>query len=847
MRVVYELVQDLRYALRMMRRSAGFTAVAVISLALGIGATTAMFSVVDALVLTKLPALRPRELVMFREHLPPYRSRTDFPYGELLRFRDETPMFSSVAAVNLIDRSTDDGARVRVALVSGNYFTTFGVRAAAGRTLIPDDDRVPGGHAVAVISEGYRARRFARAADVLDRTLTINTTRFVIVGVAADGFAGDWVGRPVDIWVPTMMQAQVMVEVQGALTRKNDYWLRLVARLQPGVSIQQAESALQPVYQRVMKEWMGPDASATALQDLARQSLELEPIAHGYSPQRETFGSPLAILTAVIGLVLLVTCANVASLLLARSADRQREVAVRLALGAGRARLIRQMLTESILLASLGGALGVMLAVWGTRSLAAIIATGPVQMFFASSSWISFDVRLNAAALGFAAAICLLTGTMCGLAPAVRGIAIDRPARSLVPALAARGAAADGAAGRFSLGKTLVVAQVALSLVVLIVAALFVRTLANLQSYDLGFDREHVLLVWTQPSATGRRPDAFKVLWQAAAERLAALPGVVSASASNGSILNGDIPTAARLSDPMRVAGVPPKPTTIGGYRTFVMPRFFETIGVPLVAGREFTDRDTETAPPVVIINETLARHYFGRENPVGRFVGFNWQKGTPTEIVGVVRDFERGTPRAAGRQQMLTYFPYRDVEAPTRLVVMCAVVRTAGDPRALAGRVREALHGVDPALPILKIDTVDEQLADVLAPDRLIAGLAAFFGAVAVLLSCLGLYGLVAHMTARRTSEIGIRMALGASGREIRSMIVAEGLGLVAVGVVIGVPLTLAAPRLASARLFGVSAADPLTLVIATVLMIAVSAVAGFVPAARASRVDPMRALRCE
>ena len=842
------LGQDIRFALRTLRRSPVFAAVVILSLALGMGATTSVFGVVDALVLRRLPVADPEQLVAFRELLPATRTNDELPYEEYTRIRDESGAFSGVAAMNIFDRSNitmsgshggTDAGRARVAIVTGNYFDVLGIGAATGRTLTAADDRALGGHPVAVVSDAYRKRRLGRARDVVGRQLTLNGTTFDIVGVMPPGFTGHWVERPADIWVPFAMHQQVIIELPFALIHRNDAWLHLVGRLAPGTTTERAQIAVQSVYQRIMRDWMGPAPTPDAVREVRSQRMVLLSAEHGYSPRREALAKPLAMLSMVVGLVLLVACANVAALLLARAAAREREMAVRLAIGAGQWRLTRQLLTESTVLALLGGMLGAVLAVWGTLLLEAGMTAGPVEMFWGRSSWMTFDARVNSRALLATGAICLTTGILFGLAPAVRGIRVG-----LSSALSGRGSATS-VVGRFRLGKALVVAQVALSVVVVIAAGLFARTLRNLDTRELGFRRERVLLVWTQPSATGATPANLRTLWRTVLDRVASVPGVASVSASNGAMLNGFVPTPGRVSNPLTVEGMPPRPTSRMAWRTFVAPRYFETMGIPLVAGREFTERDDDVAPRVVIISESLARHYFGNENPVGRRVVIPPDSVANTEIIGVARDVIEGTPRETGAAPMRTYFSYRDRESARRIALMMVAVRTAGDPRALALPVRQAVQAAAPSLPILDVDTVDERLGDVLAQDRLIASLAAFFALLVSVLACLGLYGVIAYTTTRRTSEIGVRVALGATRLGILRLVLAEGVMLTLLGVAIGIPAALLATRFMADRLFGVSAADIPTIVGASLALLAVTAVAASMPARRAARVDPMVALR--
>jgi predicted permease len=509
---------------------------------------------------------------------------------------------------------------------------------------------------------------------------------------------------------------------------------------------------------------------------------------------------------------------------------------------------VRQLLTESALLAVMGGALGLVFAAWGTNALATNVAAGPVTLYSLASSWVSFDLHVNGRALALTVGICLLTVILFGLAPACRGSKV-----SFAPILTGRGATADGSGGRFRLGKLLVIAQVALSLMALIGAGLFVRTLRNLEAQDLGFARSHVLLVWTQPGPTGRRGPALAEFWHTVQERISSLPGVLSASASNTGVLNGSQPINVGI--PWRVEGPAPKPTSLPGARAFIAPRFFETVGIPLVAGRDFSERDTATAPRVVIINESMARYYFGDQNPVGRRIGFPGEPaGTLREIVGVVKDFTIGTPRGSGQKLELSFFSYHDREATDpRMGGMCIVVRTADGPASIAARVRQELREIDPNLPVLKIATINEQLGDVLAQESLIAGLATCFGLVALLLACLGLYGVMAYTTARRTNEIGIRMALGADRRDVLNLILRQGMTLALLGVALGLAGAYALTKYMGSRinlkdmLYGVQVDDPLTYGLIAVLLTLVALVACFIPARRASKVDPMVALRYE
>ncbi|PYP63261.1 MAG: hypothetical protein DMD26_14905, partial [Gemmatimonadetes bacterium] len=560
---------------------------------------------------------------------------------------------------------------------------------------------------------------------------------------------------------------------------------------------------------------------------------------HGYSPQREGSARQVSILAMVIGLLLLVTCANIAGLLLARAEARQREMAVRLAIGAGQARLARQVLTESVVLATISGLLGLLFAFWGTTALAVAMGRAPIQMFWAMSSWISFDFALDGRALGFASGICLFSGILFGLAPAMRGA-------NLSPSVMLTSRGTSSRRAGLSLGKMLVVAQVGLSVVVLVAATLLARTMRNLGTEPLGFRRDKLILVWMQPSATeaGRDTARVKQLWTNVQRRLSELPGVASASALNGGVLSGRIESARPLGDAFRIPGQAPRPSTMPSARTFVTPHFFSTLGARLIAGRDFRELDGVSAR-VVIINETMAKHYFDNRDPIGRRLGLAGDTTANFEIIGVVRDVELASPRAARRPRLLWYVPYQDRTAAQNLVIMCAILRVSDAGAPSPAMMRGALREVDAALPVLRINAVDEQLNDVLGQDRLIAGLASGFATIVLLLACLGLYGVIAYTTSRRTGEVGIRMALGATSANAVGLVMRDGLRLAAAGLAIGIPLALAGGRVVASRLYGVTATDPWTIAVVTLLMIVLAAVAAFVPALRVARVDPAIALR--
>jgi predicted permease len=831
--VLETALRDVRYAMRVLRRSPGFTATAVLSLALGIGANTAIFSVIDALILKQLPVRKPEELVMLRGTFQGINFSTSYRAYE--NFRDSTPFFSAISAVSNVDRynvtiqsrGSAEPELVRVGVATGNYFSTLGVQARIGRTFTAEDDGAPGAHPVAVISSGYWGRKFGRVWDVAGMILALNGIKYTIIGVTPEGFSGEWVGRPTDFWVPMAMMPQVMIDWTPAIVR--DPNVEVLARLRPGVGFAPVRAAATAIFQRLRREDAGPTASRQQLGFIAQTGIEVEPAATGFSPQRQIFAQPLVILMVVVGVVLLIACANLANLLLARSAARQREMAVRLAIGAGASRIVRQLLTESVLLATMGGALGLCFARWGASALAAFARSGPVRN---SQGALSLDLRLDARALAFTMAVCLLTAVLFGLAPALRAAHT-----SISPSLSAR-SAGSGQPGRgSSLGKLLVVGQVALSLLLLVGGGLFVRTLRNLKSQDLGFDAKHLLLVWISPGATGRQGAAAVSLYQAIEDRVSALPGVRSVSPSVYGLLQGNSDPGAFVTIP----GYPPRSDADrrAGW-SIVGLKYFESLGLRLLAGRNFTERDTAAAPAVAVIDESMARHFFGQENPIGKRFE-SW--GVTKEVVGVVTDATYESPR---ERRLMFYLPYR--QQLSRLSqTICLAVRTEGNPNGLPPAIRQELQTLDPNLPVIRTETIEEQLNDLLVAERLMATLSAVFGGLGLLLACLGLYGVMAYTAARRTHEMGIRLALGATRAEVLRLVLRESLLMVATGVAIGLVATLAVTRLISAKLFGISPNDPVTVVGAALMMLGVAVLAGFLPARRASRVDPMVALRYE
>jgi putative ABC transport system permease protein len=811
--MIAALWQDLRFGARMLLKQPGFTLIAVLTLALGIGANTAIFSIVNAVLLRPFPYKEPERLVILRENISG-GVNSSVSYLNFADWRSLSTLCDSIAATRANESfnftSAGEPERLQGRLVSAEFFSTLGISPLVGRDFLPEEDR-PGAPPAVILSYEFWRRRFGEDPSVIGKQITLNNQGFTVVGVTPPNFK---FGMEADVTAPIGLQAERFT-ARGA-----DPGVSPVARLKPGVSVKQAETELNMIAARLEQQYPESNKGRRAL----------------VTPLHEIFigdvRRPLLILLCSVGLVLLIACANVANLLLARASGRHREMAVRLALGAGRWRVIRQLLTESALLAASGGALGLLFAWWGTNALAAFARSGPVMSALLSTTT-DLDLRPDERVFAFTAILCLGAAILFGLAPALRSSKV-----SITSALTGRGAGSDKPGGRFGPGRALVIAQVALSLLLLVGAGLFARTLSNLKAQDLGFDQEHTLLVWMAPVQTGRHGQALAELCQNVEERLSSLPGALSASVSMGGVLDGG--EGGLPSEQITIQGQAPRPgLLLSGVS--VAPGFFKTVRIPLLQGRGFTERDNETSPRVAVINETMARFFFGGQNPIGR--RFGWLPGGESEIVGVVKDAKTGAPRD---NRGVVYSPYRQYQRSLRLNWSVAV-RAAGDPTALAAGVRQELRNIDPRLPILRINTIKQQLDDVLFQERLVATLSALFGLLAFLLASLGLYGVISYTVASRTNEIGIRLALGATPAGAFRMIFKESLALALAGVAIGVPVTLAATRLISSRLFGVGPADPFTITSAASLLLAVAAIAALIPARRAARVDPMVALRSE
>ena len=815
-----EMFQDIRYGARSLLKDKAFTTLAVLTLALGIGANTAIFSLVDVVLLKQLPVKDPERLIA----LDSFNQRDEqhnFSHPIFEQLRSRTPVFSGIFAASdwttgleMTTASSGQPERPEVQFVSGEYFEVLGVNAVVGRALNAEDDLTPGGHPVAVLSYGFWQRRFEGNASAIGTEIALKGQPFTIIGVGPSGFFGEAVGRAPDIWVPMMMQPALGGGL-GYLGEANTGWLRIMARLHPGTSAEQAKAALSLSLEQIKSESTQLGRSA---HNIAR--IEVLPGDRGLAGFRNRYAQPLNILMAVVGLVLLIACANVANLQLARATSRQKEVAIRQAIGAGRFRLIRQFLTESLLLAVGAGALGLLLAAWGSRVLL-ILASD-------SSTPLPIDVGANPRVLAFTSATALLTAILFGLAPAV--IVTRQDVNSALKASSA-------SRPRLLISRPLVVAQVALSLLLLTGAGLFVGTLRNLRTVDLGFAAEQVVQARVSPLSSGYKQEQLPELYGRLLQRVNSIPGIRSASMSSSGFLTGRSRTCC-----IAVQGYTPQPTEDREIQTLsVTPGYFFTIGLPLVTGRDFSPSDVSSkpgeSPKVAIINETMARHYFG-ENPIGgRFGWGDQQVSYDFEVVGVVKDANYG--RLRDKTASLIYFP---VQGESLLVV-----RAASDPATLLATIRREIQAVDNRLEISTIRTVPQLLDQAVSQERLLAKLSSFFGLLALLLASIGLYGVLSYDVTRRTHEIGIRMALGARRLDVLTMVLRETLWLVSIGLAIGLAASLATTRLIASFLFGLNEKDPFTLATAAILLLSVALFAGCLPARRATRVDPMIALRHE
>jgi predicted permease len=825
------LGQDVRYAVRFLRRSPAFVAVAVLSLALGIGANTAIFTLIDTVLVRALPVRDPQSLVLLEKSRNGTDTSGSWSFPAFTALRDQNGvlagLFASTSTGSLEVRTGNGEATAPSSglLVTGQFFATLGVLPQIGRLLTPDDDRVPGGHPVAVLSDAYWRRALGGDASVVGRGIAINGTPFTIVGITPPEFFGTQVGANPDVYLPMMMDS-VANRSRSLRNNRGDWWMEVMGRLRPGVTRSRAAFELSALFRRDLIA-NGADESPQTREGYSRAAVVLSDASNGLAVLRRRFSKPLWVIAAMSGLVLLVACSNLASLLLARAAARQREMAIRLSLGAGRRRLLRQLLTESAILSFIGAALGLVFAYVGDRALLAIAQVGRTSL--------AISVTPDGRVLAFTLAIAVLTSVMFGVAPALQATRV-----ALAPALR-EGATVGGARPALRLGKFFVVTQVAFSVLLLFGAGLFVRSLQRIYAVDVGFRHDRTLLVRVNPRRNGYDGARSAGVYDRIIDRLGAVPGVRAVTAASQSPFQGP-----ESSFGARIEGFDSPPDRLPSVtRLRVGLGYFGVLGIPLRAGRLLEPGDIGSAqlPRGVVVNETFARRYAGGGNPVGRRI-FPGQDGNASmEIVGVVRDSR--------------FNSYREDTPPIAYFLMGADTARLGsgtfilqlDPGVptMAALIRSAITSIDPRLEVLSIRFLDAQIASTVSNERVVASLSTVFGVLALVLAMVGLYGVMTYSVTRRTRELGLRIALGAGRRDVVGLVLREVFALVAGGVVVGIPIALAVGRLGAALLYDLSPTDPSTLALAVSCLAATGLAAGLVPARRASRVDPLTALRVE
>ena len=832
------MLSDIRFALRNLRRSPLFTFVAVASLALGIGANTAIFTLMDQLMLRLLPVRDPQQLVMIWStgpHMGNNNGSRASSYPMYQDYQQKASAFSYVFCRYATPLSVSfNGRTERVSgeLVSGNYFQAMAVQPALGRVFSPEqDDRVYEGHPSVVLSYQYWTTRFASDPSVVGQKILVNNYPMTVVGVSAAGFLGLDPSNSPQIRVPIEMKP-LMTPGWDALGDRRSQWIQMFARMKPGYTVQTAKASLQPLLSQILRQELEmPEMRDTTqynrVRFLARKVL-MEPAASGYSDLRQSVSVALIVLMCMVGLVLLIACFNVANLLIARAVARQKEIAVRLAVGASRRQLMGQLLIESLLLSIAGGAVGLLLSVTIVRGLLAFSPSNGAPLMLRAEP----DLRI----LGFNAALAILTGLLFGMAPALQSMRLDlwNTLKDVVGSVSGTGAAVK-------LRKGLVIAQVAFSFLLLVGAGLFVRTLANLKETNSGFKNlDRLVTFQVDPSLNGYSVERLQTFYQQLLENIRALPGVNAAGFASVSILSGD-----EWDSTMSVEGhIAKDGEDLQAFMNSISPGYWQTMGVRLLEGRDFDQRDRGTKFRAAIVNRAFAEHFFPGRSPIGRHIGFGNGPRTKLniEIIGLVENSLYEGPREGVHRQV--FVPFEESDSPSSVAFY---VRTAADPTSMFGALRRTVSQLDAAMPVYQMKTLERQLDDTLTTERLIATLSAAFGILATLLAALGLYGVMAFVVARRTKEIGLRMALGAQRTEVVWMVMREALELLGIGLAIGIPAALWVTRYLSSQLYSVRPSDFGTGLAALAILVAVAAGAGLLPARRASGIDPIRALRYE
>ncbi len=819
-------MSDIRQSIRVLFKYPGFSAIVVITLALGIGANTAIFSITDKLLLRSLAVNEPDQLVQITSvSVSPHFVSTLFSYPEFNDYRTQNSVFAGLLAFARTDLELTAGSqveRIPTEFVSANYFDVLGIKAARGRTFLPEEDKTPGSQPVVVVSDAFSRKQFG-GQDPLGQKITLNGVPLTVAGVAPENFTGMVLERPVDVWVPVLMHSQL--EQSEFIEQRKDRFLLMFARVKPGVSRAQAESSFDLLVQQI-KEANTPAGTITKGLPFSEQHIKFEPGGKGISLLRKRFSGPLKLLMVVVGLVLLIACANIAGLLLARGVTRRKEMAIRRAVGANSWRVVRQLFTESLLLAVTGGLTGLLIAPW----LISLLVNTQSRLDLARTL---LAQGVDGRVLAFTALTTLVAGVIFGIFPAWQTSKTE-----LVPVLKEEGGISSQRERKFTFRSLLVVSQLALAIVVLIGAGLCIRSLRNLLAIDPGYKAETLLMVPLGLDEKKYDEARGRVFHQEVYARLAALPGVESVS--TGLVMPF---TGSSFMSSIFVQGRQPLPNEQMAFDTNVVgPRYHETMGIEIAQGRGFTDEDREGAPRVVIINEALAQRLFPGENALGRKLTSK-TNGPPLEIVGITRDVKHHDLTEAPVPHFDLPALQRGYDSYTNIVI-----RTHGPAEDLIPSVRSDLLALDPALPVKDISAVSAQIDNTLAATRLASTLISIFGVVALLLASVGLYGVMAWMVSQRTREVGIRMALGARPGDVLTLIIKQGIVLTLAGVVIGLLAALAATRLLDTQqLYGVSATDPFTFAVIALLLTAVSLLACYLPARRATKVDPLTALRYE
>jgi predicted permease len=835
------LAADLRYAWRTLRQTPVFTIVAVLSIALGIGANTAIFTLVDQVLLRLLPVKDPARLVMLRgpsgdQHYGANYGNQMLSYPMYEDFRDHNEVFDGMFGRHQLGVQVGfNGGTERATgeIVSGTYFPVLGVNAAAGRLFGPGDDRAPGGHPLAVLSYGYWSSRFSRDPGVIGRTLIVNNQALTVIGVAQEGFSGIDVGETTQLFIPMAMKAQITPGyLRNNVDNRRARWVQVFGRLKPGITAEQAQGQLQPYFRSIIEtEVKAPafaQASAYTKSRFLQGQLRLQSGSQGWSGMRGRLTRPLWVLMALVAGVLLIACANVANLLVARAATRQREIAIRLAIGASRGRVVQQLLVESLLIALGGGVAGLVLAMGAIAPLLALLVPAEQQVAIAAS----LDLRV----FGFAFGATMLTGVLFGLVPALQA---TRP--RLATTLKEQSGSVAG--GGLRLRKALVVVQVALSLLMLIGAGLFIRSVNKLMTVDLGFRSEQFLSFSLDPGLNGYTSARTRELHETLLARLRETPGVDSAAYSAVSLMVGGSWDQWVTVEGYKTA----EAETIDPYFNAISPGYFQTLGIPIIAGRDFDARDMPSLQPrrgepnerTAIVNESFARKYFPGGQAIGKHIGMGKDPGTPTpiEIVGIAKDALINEVRS---EEALYY-----VFLPSGGGGGSWLVRTRQDPAQMFATIRAVVREIDPNLPVYATKTIEGMLEQSTRNEHLMARLSAVFGTLATLLATIGLYGVLAYTVTRRTREIGIRMALGALRSHVSWLVLREVLILAVAGMAIALPAAWWLGRFVKSQLYDVAPMDPVTITWAIVGLATVALLSALAPALRATRINPVRALR--